>query len=233
MELIKKWLAMLSGKPVAKKPDNQSSSQFDLQQNVQKQSENPEKSTIIPQTDEHQSETDFYIAGENHSEDSVVEDFKAVEKLAKNVIAKVKTAPIPRPEISKKAFGVDSEPVSAAKTVTNSGGSPKLSNQMLGKIIRVIVIIVLVLILVFVLLSLYRLISQRGQNPAGQNSGASQTSPSPTPVTYQSYEPSIYANDPEILQLEEDISVLDAEMFRANIGNPMIPPPNLDFNISF
>lgn len=56
---------------------------------------------------------------------------------------------------------------------------------------------------------------------------------SPTPVEYIPSIPSVYATDPEIVKLDEDISVLDLEIAGTQLRETTLNPPSLDFNISF
>lgn len=222
MNFFTKWINMLRGKSV------ESSENKDRDEAEKKQQPK------APEKEEKSSQdADYYFQGANSSEDSVVQDLKTAEKFAKQVVEKVKKAPIPLPQLKEKMKqGVQQDP--SAQEVTKVKQQPKLSNELLGKVIRLTVILVLIIILVFVLFSLYRMLRQNGGIDFGNGEvPVEQTTPSPTPVTYKPYIPSVYAKDPEILQIEEDVSVLDAELFRTNIGDPLIKPPSLDFNIRF
>ena len=55
----------------------------------------------------------------------------------------------------------------------------------------------------------------------------------PPVVTYQPYTESIYANDPEVLRLDEDINVLGREISTTVLQDSILTPPKLDFNIKF
>ena len=55
----------------------------------------------------------------------------------------------------------------------------------------------------------------------------------PTLPPFQQYRPSVYADDPLILQLEKDINVLDRELSNVQIKEILLEPPKFDFNISF
>lgn len=67
----------------------------------------------------------------------------------------------------------------------------------------------------------------------GKGTGQSQAVPTPTPVGFQPYKPSVYAGDPEVLKLEEEINILDREVSSAQIKETTLNPPTLDFNINF
>jgi hypothetical protein len=57
--------------------------------------------------------------------------------------------------------------------------------------------------------------------------------PVPTIPPFQRFKPSIYADDPVILKLQEDISVLDRELSNTQIKETILEPPSLDFNVTF
>jgi len=45
--------------------------------------------------------------------------------------------------------------------------------------------------------------------------------------------PSAYATDPDILNLEQEISVLDKEINEVDLKESLLQPPSLDFDIDF
>jgi len=57
--------------------------------------------------------------------------------------------------------------------------------------------------------------------------------PTPTPLNYQPEKPSIYANDDEVLRIEEAIDALEKEISRASLRESGLIPPVLDYNINF
>jgi hypothetical protein len=57
--------------------------------------------------------------------------------------------------------------------------------------------------------------------------------PTPTTAPYQPYNPSVYAEDELVLQLEEDIKVLDRELSIVQLKETILTPPVLDFNVNF
>ena len=65
----------------------------------------------------------------------------------------------------------------------------------------------------------------------GQEQGTAE--PTPTPAGYQLYKPSVYAGDPEILKLEEEINIFDREVSGTVLKETTLNPPTLDFNIDF
>jgi hypothetical protein len=59
------------------------------------------------------------------------------------------------------------------------------------------------------------------------------TTPTPTYAPLQKFKPSIYANDPVVIGLEETVNVLDREMSTTPLTESTLTQPVLDFNIGF
>ena len=57
--------------------------------------------------------------------------------------------------------------------------------------------------------------------------------PSPTPINYEPERPSVYAEDVEVLRIEEAIDSLEKEISRASLRESGLIPPVLDYNINF
>lgn len=57
--------------------------------------------------------------------------------------------------------------------------------------------------------------------------------PTPTPIPFQSFKPSIYADDPEVLKIEEELNILDREISTTVIKETTLNPPVVDFDINF
>lgn len=55
----------------------------------------------------------------------------------------------------------------------------------------------------------------------------------PTIPPFRSSNPSIYANDLDVLKIEEDINVLENEMLTTPLRESTLLPPNLEFKINF
>ena len=55
----------------------------------------------------------------------------------------------------------------------------------------------------------------------------------PTTQPFRPFRPSVYADDPEILRLEEDMNVLDIELSAVPLPESILIPPTLDYNIRF
>ena len=211
---------MLSGKPVP----------------VEKVSDEQDNTVKVEDVQEATpgEEKNFYFAGEKTEQDRVSQDIKIAKSIAKDALLKVKQVPIPKSKFMQEGDKFSGGIKKTFGNLQKMNFMANFSNELLGKIIRVVVIISLSAILIFVLFSLYRLFEGRINTGNGgvdvvQNGDA----PTPTPVSYRPYEPSIYASDSELLQIEENLSILDAEIFRANIGDSVIRPSSLDFNVRF
>lgn len=57
--------------------------------------------------------------------------------------------------------------------------------------------------------------------------------PTPSYSPYQKYKPSIYAEDPNFKNLEEDIAVLETEISNTSLEDKALLPPTLDFDVVF
>jgi len=116
--------------------------------------------------------------------------------------------------------------------VTYCGNSTSEAKQLvdksfLKKLVRAFLILVFLIILTFIAFRLFRTL-QEDDGVVVRPPGIS-----PSPIPYQPYKPSIYAGDPEVLQLEEDINILEAELTNTNIREEQLFPPSLDFNVKF
>jgi len=103
---------------------------------------------------------------------------------------------------------------------------PNKVKKLIPLIIGLVILLVLVLVGFFAYSYIAKLRSPK-DNPIVV------TNPSPTPIEQEQTQPSIYANDPDILKLQEDINVLDREVVGAQLRESTLNAPVLDFNISF
>lgn len=84
-------------------------------------------------------------------------------------------------------------------------------------------------LLIIIILALYiQLFSKSKLDGANVN-----TPPTPTYSPYQKFKPSVYADDPVVIGLEETINVLDREMSTTPLTESTLTPPVLDFSIGF
>jgi len=144
-------------------------------------------------------------------EDSVAQDIQNAKKLVSGVIK----------GISNKV-----EPVAEAKI------KKAKSSSILKKILKLFLILIFLAIFIFVAIMFVRTLGKPGNGGNGVNVNPSDA-PTPTPFVYNPYKPSIYANDPEILALEQDITLLEKEIFRAILREDKLFPPVLNFKVDF
>ena len=149
-------------------------------------------------------------------EDSIVADIEGFKKFVGKTVKKVsiKTTPV-----AEHGAELGSQAVSGAKQLVDK--------SFLKKLVRVFLILVFLIILVFIALRLFKIL-QEDNGEVVRPPGVS-----PSPIPYEPYKPSVYAGDPEVLQLEEDINILEAELTNTNIREERLFPPSLDFNVRF
>ena len=129
--------------------------------------------------------------------------------------------------------GLSSKLSKTVSPVLNKGATGAASvgtlidKSFLKKLIRIFFIIFFLMIVLFIAALLFREVSKN------ETDGITDGGSTPTPIQYQPFNPSIYAEDPEILKLEEDINVLDRELSGTSLRETSLNPPLLDFNVSF
>jgi hypothetical protein len=101
-----------------------------------------------------------------------------------------------------------------------------LAKLPLKKILRFGLIAFFVATLVLIAIRVFKTIREEKDG----NGGVEAT---PSPAVYQPYKPSLWADDPEVLRLEEDISVIDRELTETYLREDKLLPPGLDFDIRF
>ena len=84
-------------------------------------------------------------------------------------------------------------------------------------------------LLIIIIFALYVQLFSKGK-PDSTNVN---TFPTPTYSPYQKFKPSVYADDPVVIGLEETINVLDREMSTTPLTESTLTPPVLDFVIGF
>lgn len=112
----------------------------------------------------------------------------------------------------------------------------KADKKVLKKVIKIFVMVFFLLLVVFILVGFIK--SRPG---GGGIKPSAKISPSLTPsmnvtptlAPYVPYKPSVYVDDPEVLQLELDISVLERQLNQDNFRETRLTPPSLDFNLKF
>ncbi|MFV1917360.1 MAG: hypothetical protein ACC618_02700 [Patescibacteria group bacterium] len=136
-------------------------------------------------------------------------------------------------EVKDKVFGKVTKTV--APVVAKQGGKVKglnlpfkdiMEGDLVKKLVRIVLIFFLLIALLYIGSIVFRTINQ-GNDTDGV------VLPSPTPAPFQPFQPSIYAEDEQVLQMEEDIKVLDRELSTAKLRETILTPPVLDFDINF
>jgi hypothetical protein len=149
-------------------------------------------------------------------EDSVANDMRMLKEFAKKSVEKAKTVVAP---YAKKGMVSVSD---TSKVVSTSA-----DHKFIKTLIRTFLILFFTVVLIFIAIYLYRMLQK--ENVAVQPG----SSVSVTPVPFSPFKPSVYALDPEVLQLEEEINILERELARVNIKEEGVNPPKLDFSINF
>jgi len=149
-------------------------------------------------------------------EDSIASDIKMFKDFTKKSIDATKTMLSP---FAKKGA---TTATGAAKTVSSS-----VDNKFIKMVVRSFIIIFFAVILLFIASYLFKRLKE--EQEITHNGSVSVV----TPVPFEPYVPSVYAQDPEILQLEEDLDILGKELNSVNIKEDGINPPKLDYDINF
>jgi hypothetical protein len=165
-----------------------------------------EKATQVQNKEDH-------IPDQN-SEDSVAADLNKAKSVVNTIKSKlVKTA---TPVINK------------APLIKEQVATVKPSKKKL-KIIIGVILLALVLLMMAKVTTTLRNVQE--ETPPVQEEVVVDSVPTIPP--FLSSDPSIYANDPEILKLEEDINVLKNEMSTTPLRESSLLPPALEFRINF
>ncbi|OGM10407.1 hypothetical protein A2Z67_02900 [Candidatus Woesebacteria bacterium RBG_13_36_22] len=152
---------------------------------------------------------------QEQQEDSVANDIRMFKDFAKRNIEKTKTILTP---FAKKGA---SSATDVTKVVSSS-----VDNKFIKALVRSFLIIFFVIVLIFIATYLFKTLKK--ENGIVHNNGVSVT-----PVPFEPYKPSIYAQDAEVLKLEEDVNILERELAEVKIKEDGINPPKLDYDISF
>ena len=150
-------------------------------------------------------------------EDSIVQDIESLKSFVKTVGHTVSTQKVEPRKVA-----------SLPKPPQIPAGITKKSP--LKNLIRVLLVVFFLLILTFIGIRIVQLLSNGG------NDDTTVQLPNnviPSPVPYIPHNPSVYAEDVEVLKLEEDILVLERELSNTNIKEDRLYPPTLDYNVRF
>ncbi|OGM12587.1 hypothetical protein A2V80_00030 [Candidatus Woesebacteria bacterium RBG_16_39_8b] len=128
-------------------------------------------------------------------------------------------------EVGKKVVGRVKETITPVVNQNKDIISEK-QTLFIKKIVRISIIVILLLVFLYIISLLVKTARQNGEV-------AVPGFPSPTVAQYLPYNPSVYAEDEMVLQLEEDIKVLDRELSTIQLKETILTPPTLDFNVNF
>jgi hypothetical protein len=158
-----------------------------------------------------------YSVNQEVDGDSVQKDIEVAENFIRSITNRLSN--IFAPVIAKK-------PALEIQKVTTPFN--KIPFEGLKKVIYPFMVLILVLVVFFVGIGIFRILRE-----GGDERGRGGVEEMVTPVVYRPKEPSVYANDPQIIQIETDINVLLGEMSSKVLKESTLIPPRLDFNISF
>lgn len=155
-------------------------------------------------------------------DDPLHQDLEKASSLFKNLTAKLPKVELPIAKTSSTQAIEDPNLAQVSELIR-----PNKMKKLLPAIIGGVILLVLILIGVFVVVPIISKMRAPKETPVVV------LTPSPTPIEQAPTQPSIYANDPEILKLQEDINVLDREVVGTQLRETTLNAPVLDFNVSF
>ncbi len=147
--------------------------------------------------------------------DSIMNDMKIFKGVADKVAAKV--IEVASPVVSK---GLETSAEAATATQAFA------KTDKFKKILPMILFVFVLLVVGVVGFTVFKNLSKKA-DPVVVNG------PTPTAADYYPTVPSLYADDEEVLKLEETINQLDREIAGTQLRETTLNPPVLDFNINF
>ena len=147
--------------------------------------------------------------------DQVSSDLARAKEAGSKIVGRVKEAVTPVISQNKQTIQTTLAPAKGM-----------FANFPFKKIARIVAVVLLLLVLLYIVSLFVKTIRQNGEVTV---SGI----PTPTVAPYIPYNPSVYAEDELVLQLEEDIKVLDRELATAQLKETILTPPVLDFKVNF
>lgn len=149
----------------------------------------------------------------SQEEDSVLKDIDTAKKLANDLMQKVSAKLSPGLNKVKEKGG-------------NIQPGSLVDKSFIKKTVKLFVVGLLLIALIYTGVVVFRMLQQEASEVATDGL-------TPTPGDYRPYGPSVYADDPVILQLEEDVNVLAREIAGKNLRESSLNPPRLDWDINF
>ena len=165
------------------------------------------------------------------NDDQISSDLAKAKEVGKKVVGRVKETITPvvnqnKDIISKKQTLFIQSVVAPARNMFDNPLISEKQTLFIKKIVRISIIVILLLVFLYIISLLVKTARQNGEV-------AVPGFPSPTVAQYLPYNPSVYAEDEMVLQLEEDIKVLDRELSTVQLKETILTPPTLDFNVNF
>jgi hypothetical protein len=146
-------------------------------------------------------------------EDSVAEDIKHLKTFTHHVEEKL------NPFVKKGKEKSGKVVTSAAKVI---------DTKLLRLLVSILMILIFAGVVFFIASRFYKTVTEED----GGN-GVAVEQVSPTGVDYQFQDPSAWAEDPVVKQIEQEVGTLEREVINAIIKETNLNPPTLDFNVSF
>jgi hypothetical protein len=154
-----------------------------------------------------------------NDDDPVAKDMAKAKEMSQKVLEVVE-------EKIKPIVGHKAESLTILTSIT--GKIKQTATSPIGKkALMGIIVLIVVLLVARVLISTIQNVQKGGENDTLQ------TSVTPTSAQYVITQPSVYANDATVLEIEERLSVLDNQLDNTSIRETTLTPPELDFSISF
>lgn len=147
--------------------------------------------------------------------DSVAHDMSVFKGIAEKLTSKVKE--VAAPVVSK---GMES---------SNQAASATAAFAKTDKFKKILPMVFFLLVLVVIGIVGFIVI----KNLSKKADPEIVTGPTPTSAEYYPTEPSLYADDVEVLKLEETINQLDREIAGTQLRETTLNSPTLDFNVNF
>lgn len=213
------WLSALTGKavtePLAGTTDRVKQGIPSVQkESVSSQSKTPE-TTLVGQAKSQSANADQSVEME---EDSVRQDIARLKKIVGKIGGGInqKVSPV----IKKGGVDAGKKSAETVSKIVNTGA--------MKKIITTFFVIVLIMVLIFIGMNFFK--KTPGEEITDELTSSEST---PTSPPFVSYKPSVYADDLEIIKLDEEISTLESEFASSDIKETSLNIPNLDFDVSF
>ncbi len=105
--------------------------------------------------------------------------------------------------------------------------SPLVDKKFIRLILKIFIVFVMVLILLYMALGFVRRLKKEGVFLPNT------PTPQPSVIPYNPYNPSVYNKDPQVIEIDENLKILDRELNNLNLRESGLNPPSLDWDIKF